>query len=423
MMTTGRTGGNGAGGYVVGVSSVNGRRLEIEEHSKWLGQRGLSEGTQGSYGRTLRQLERWLNLLGSDLVNTTPQQLRDWRESLKVAPNSVINYVTGIRSFYRWAQITGLIPINPSVDIPIPSRRKGRPRPISDDLLRQAILNAPRRIRPWLFLAALAGLRCAEIAGLRREDILDSADDPVIIVMGKGGKERIIPLSPQLWHELLEYGLPKSGIIFPRYDGAKGANKPKMLSRITNDYLRSVEITETLHQLRHRFGTKAYAVHKDLRVVQELMGHASPSTTAGYADYCNEDAISTVLGVQLDLRESQPDRRKLPVDAPGQQVDRTPDRIIRPRVDEGEPPVPLRRRELTMGGFKLTEQHGPAHDYPVRKPGHRATTVSAVKPQKSVYTLQIPHTAVQLNLHHGLNVTARETPTSSGRRSRRRRVS
>jgi hypothetical protein len=45
-----------------------------------------------------------------------------------------------------------------------------------------------------------------------------------------------------------------------------------------------------------------------------------------------------------------------------------------------------------------------------------------VKPQKSVYTLKIPHSAVQLNLHHGLNLTARETPTSSGRRARRRRA-
>lgn len=403
---------------MMGVSSVNEQRATLEEHRRWLGQRGLSERTKESYGRTLRQLSVWLESRGSGLLTATPQQLRDWRESLTVEPNSVLTYVTGVRSFYRWAQLTERLVVDPTVDIPLPKRRKGRPRPINDDLLRRAILNAPKRIRPWLILAALAGLRCAEIAGLCREDILDNADQPVIIVMGKGGKERIVPLSPQIWDELVSYGLPKYGPVFLRRDGQHGPNTPKMLSQIANAFLRSIGITETLHQLRHRFGTKAFRVHRDLRVVQELMGHSSPTTTAGYADYSNEDALSTILGVQLDLAE--PDRGELPIDPPRQQIGRTPDRVIRPRMNEGEPPGPLRRRQLTVRGFQLAEQHGPAHDYPVRKPGHRTTAVGAVKPQKSVYTLKIPDSVIQLNLFHELCVTARATPMSGGRRSRRR---
>lgn len=395
-------------------------RSEIGEHQQWLKQRGLSPRTKEAYKQVLLRLSIWLEFRSSGLLTATPQELMDWRASLTVKGNSVLSYMTAVKSFYSWAQQTGLVPVRPDVDVPVPKVRKGRPRPISEERLRVALLNAPLRIRPWLFLAALAGLRCAEIAGLRREDILDTADEPVIIVMGKGRKERIVPLSPQLWQELLNHGLPNSGILFPRYDGRRGQNNPKMLSQLVNDYLKSVGIAETLHQLRHRFGTRAFRVHKDLRVVQELMGHADPATTALYTDYCKEDAISTVRGIQIDL---QSDGGKLPVDPPGQQVSRTPDGIVRPRVDEGEPPAPLRRRELTMGGFKLAEQHGPAHDYPVRKPGHRTTTVSAVKAQKSVYTLQLTNTAIQLNLHHELNFTARATPRSSGRRSRRRRAS
>jgi hypothetical protein len=240
----------------------------------------------------------------------------------------------------------------------------------------------------------------------------------VIIVMGKGCKERIVPLSPQLWHELVAYGLPRSGIIFLRHDGRHGQNSPKLVSQLVNAYLKSIDVTETLHQLRHRFATRAFGVHKDIRVVQELMGHASPATTALYADYCRAEAISTVLGVQIDL--SEPDGSKFPLDPPGRQVARTPDAIVRPRMDQGEPPGPLRSRGVTVGGFKLAEQHGPAHDYPVRKPGLRPAAIGAVKPQKSVFTLKVPYTVFQLNLFHELTVTARANPRSGGPRSRQR---
>jgi integrase/recombinase XerC len=247
------------------------------------------------------------------------------------------------------------VPVRPDIDVPLPKARKGRPRPISEEQLRVAILNAPRRIRPWLVLAALAGLRCAEIAGLRREDLLDTADEPVIIVMGKGRKERIVPLSPQLWRELVDYGLPRRGIVFLRRDGQRGQNDPKLVSQLANAYLKSVGVNETLHQLRHRFATQAYAVHKDLRVVQELMGHADPATTARYAEYCKKAAISTVHGIQIDL---QGDGGEFPLDPTGPQIGRTPDGIVGPRVDQGKPPVPLGRRRVTVGGFQLTKVLG-----------------------------------------------------------------
>jgi integrase/recombinase XerC len=411
----------GIGGDVRGDAGLRvATRSEIGEHQQWLEQRGLSPRTTEAYGRVLLRLSIWLEVRSSGLLTATPQELMDWREGLTVSSNSVLSYMTAVKSFYSWAQASGRVIVRPDVDVPLPKIRKGRPRPISEERLRVAILNAPKRIRPWLFLAALAGLRCAEIAGLRREDLLDTADEPVIIVMGKGRKERIVPLSPQLWQELTDYGLPKFGIVFLRYDGQRGQNNPKLLSQLVNNYLRSVGIAETLHQLRHRFGTRAFRVHKDLRVVQELMGHADPATTALYADYCRSEAISTVLGVQIDLGES--DGGKLPVDPPGQEVSRTPDGIVGPRVDEGEPPVALSLSPVPVGRFKFAPYDGPAHDYPVRKPGTRPARVLNVEPKKTVLTLQVPHGRVQLNFSHGLLFTGPVMPRSSGQRSRRRRA-
>ena len=74
-------------------------------------------------------------------------------------------------------------------------------------------------------------------------------------------------------------------------DRARG---PVQISHLCNQHLHDCGIAATLHQLRHRFGTGTYRVTRDLRVVQELLGHESVSTTAGYAAYDKADAIRAV---------------------------------------------------------------------------------------------------------------------------------
>ena len=177
--------------------------------------------------------------------------------------------------------------------------RSGRtiPRPIGDDDLFAALETAPPRVRPWLVLAAWAGLRAKEIALLRRECVLDTLARPALLIATdatKGRNERIVPLSPFVVGELRAAGLPASGWVFRRQDGHYGPNTPAKLSHLANRHLHGCGINATLHQLRHRFGTEAYRSGHDLRAVQELMGHASPETTAGYAAYANESAIAAV---------------------------------------------------------------------------------------------------------------------------------
>ena len=104
--------------------------------------------------------------------------------------------------------------------------------------------------------------------------------------------------------ELHAYGLPKTGWVFRRRDGAPGPNRPWTVSHLSNEYLHEQGISATLHQLRHRFGTVAYQARRDLRMVQELLGHSSPATTAGYAAYAHTDAADVVeqLPVPRHLR-------------------------------------------------------------------------------------------------------------------------
>ena len=82
--------------------------------------------------------------------------------------------------------------------------------------------------------------------------------------------------------ELAAARLPASGYLFRRHDGAPGPNAPGLVSQLAARALRDAGVSATLHQLRHRFGTRTYQASHDIRVVQELMGHQSPVTTAAY---------------------------------------------------------------------------------------------------------------------------------------------
>ena len=145
-----------------------------------------------------------------------------------------------------------------------------------------------------LVLAAYEGCRAVELARLDRADVLDTADPPVLIVHGKGDKERLLPLAPAVLDELRRYGMPKQGPVFPRRDGQVGHNTATRISNIVSEYLHDQHLPMTLHQCRHRFATDAYRASHDLRLVQELLGHANPATTAGYAAFAPADAVTVV---------------------------------------------------------------------------------------------------------------------------------
>jgi len=233
-----------------------------------------------------------------NLLDAAPADLAAWRESLTVAPSTVVAYVSHAQGFYAWAQNTGLIAANPAAGLPVPRLGRRIPRPISEPDLLAALGRAPRRVRPWLVLAGWAGLRAKEIAYLRRENVLDTAWMPVLVVAAdatKGRDERVVPMSGFVVAELAAYGLPAAGWVFRRHDGQRGPNKPWLVSHLANRCLHEAGSPATLHSLRHRFLTQAYQVSHDLRLVQELAGHASITSTTGYVAW---DQGAAVLAVE-----------------------------------------------------------------------------------------------------------------------------
>lgn len=280
-----------------------GRRV-LAEHLEYLRLRGLAPATI----RRRRTVLRWVqeSLPHHDLMRATPRQLQAWRAGLNVAPDAVSVYVSHVSQFYRWAVAQGLLDGSPAASLPAPRRSHPLPRPIGERELLEAVAAAPPRIRPWLVLAGWAGLRAKEIALLRREHVLDQRRPPVLLVDAgatKGHAERLVPLSPFVLSELGPH-LHGRGFVFRRADGRPGPNTPATVSQIANDHLHGCGIAATLHQLRHRFATQAYHASRDLRVVQELLGHRSLRTTAGYAAYDRAAAVAAVYAVPAPGRRA-----------------------------------------------------------------------------------------------------------------------
>lgn len=201
-----------------------------------------------------------------------------------IVPATRYSWLSHLSSFYLWAIREEIGTVDPTAQIRRPKVNKGLPRPAPDDELRRALEVANPRERCWLLLASLMGLRCQEIAGIRREDVVD-AQGQLMIAKGKGGKERMVPLHPDVLAALRGLPMPRAGWVFTRPRG--GPYSPSHLSQEFNKFLRrpNGDRHAKAHQLRHWFGTSFYAQTHDIRMTQAMLGHQNPATTAIYTAF------------------------------------------------------------------------------------------------------------------------------------------
>ena len=269
----------------------------MRAHLRHLAARGLSaDNTIRSRQNNLRRLA--ISIAPVGLLEATEEDIAAWRASLTVTPDTAAGYISHIQQFYAWACKNGHIAADPAASLPMPRVSRRLPRPIAEDDLMAALDCAPVRIRSWLILAAWCGLRAKEIALLRGENVLLRATPPILLIASeatKGRRERTVPLSRYAVAELAAAHLPVRGLAFLKVTG--DPLPPNMVSKLCNQHLHDCGIPATLHQLRHRFGTQTYAAGHDLRVVQELLGHASPMTTAGYAAWDRAEAAAAVEAI------------------------------------------------------------------------------------------------------------------------------
>ena len=265
--------------------------------------RDLSPLTITDRRAVIYRLARWLHPVS--VLDASSADIAAWRASLTVGSKAVLTYAGHVREFYRFAVDAGYLDASPATSLRLPRPSRRLPRPVAEDDLTAALQCASPRVRPWLVLAGWAGFRACEIAYLRRENVIDTGPSPVLLVAEdatKGRRERIVEMSPFVLEELRLAGLPARGWVFRRCDGQRGPNMPWLVSRLANITLRDAGSAATLHMCRHRFLTQVYQQTRDIRLVQELAGHASSRTTDGYAGYSRAGAAEAVASLPVPAR-------------------------------------------------------------------------------------------------------------------------
>lgn len=268
----------------------------------------LRELTREAYGRDLRQFARWLLAASLTFAAVERATLETYAGSLEklLGRASVARHLSSLRGFFAWRHREGLSQQNPAVDLEGPRLQRALPDILTVLEVEQLIVSAsgtsPSALRDVAMLetAYSCGLRVSELVGLRRAHV--DLDDAIVWVDGKGGKRRFVPFGARARKALLTW-LTEGRLLIRGFDEHK---KPRPLPEAAQDYIflnqqgrpltrfgfwtllrkylqsSGIEKAVTPHTFRHTFATHLLEGGADIRVVQELLGHASISTTEIY---------------------------------------------------------------------------------------------------------------------------------------------
>ncbi|GAA1948351.1 site-specific tyrosine recombinase XerD [Microbacterium deminutum] len=275
-------------------------------------ERGLSDHTVAAYRRDLGGYVAWLAEHGvADSNAVTPELVAEFaadRASAQppVAASSLARLQSSVRGLHRFLAREGLEPVDPSTRLRPPKQPQRLPKALTIDQV-ERLLDAPEREtilglrdRALLELLYATGARVSEIVQL---DVDDLAHGDVLRVRGKGSKERIVPVGSYARAAVDAYltrarpELSRRGRATPRlFLGARGAPLSRQSAwLVIQDAAERADLTAHVspHTLRHSFATHLLQGGADVRVVQELLGHASVATTQIYT-HVSVDALRDV---------------------------------------------------------------------------------------------------------------------------------
>lgn len=197
-------------------------------------------------------------------------------------------------SFFDWCCREGHADHNPAEALPKVAGSSPRPKPATDEVWADLIAHAQPRELLMARLACEAGMRRAEVALSHRDDLLDGIDGPALVVHGKGGKQRVVPITDDL-ADAIRAHCPAGGYLFPgQIDGHISAMYVgKLISAL-------MPPGWSMHKLRHRFATRGYQGTGNLRAVQEALGHASVATTQRYTAVAARDLRAVALAAATE---------------------------------------------------------------------------------------------------------------------------
>lgn len=285
--------------------------LDAEEFLAWMSnERGRSINTIRAYRRDLRRYQRWLTLRGRTMRDVTHDDLTELvadRRASDAATSSIARQIAAIRMLHRYLATEQVRPDDPTTRLDGVRVPSGIPKPLSEEqvgsLLDAVVGNEPlhRRDRALLELLYGTGARISEVVGLSIGDI--DFDDTLVRLFGKGSKERIVPFGGAAGRALDEWFSPSgrarmvpdrwkrrgdAEAVFLNQRGGRLSRQGAWL--VIKKYGDRAGITDHLspHVLRHSCATHLLDHGADLRIVQEMLGHSSISTTQVYTRVSQE---------------------------------------------------------------------------------------------------------------------------------------
>jgi integrase/recombinase XerD len=269
----------------------------------WM-ERGLSSNTLAAYRADLAALARWLAARGAVLARTGRGDLMEFiaaRVNAGARPRSTARQLSSFRRFFRYLVREGVLREDPTAQIAMPKIGRSLPRSLSEGEV-ESLLAAPAvadplgyRDRTMLELLYATGLRVSELVNLKLAQV--NVPQGVIRVLGKGNRERLIPLGEEAVRWLKAFIAGARGEIlldratdylFPTRRGDRMTRQA--FWHIIKRYARKAGVDRELspHTLRHAFATHLLNHGADLRVVQMLLGHSDLSTTQIYTHVARE---------------------------------------------------------------------------------------------------------------------------------------
>ena len=267
----------------------------------WM-ERGLAENTLAAYRADLRRFSSWLGQRDRELVTATRADVLEYLAGLSASPpRSIARRLSSLRRFYQYLMRQARIDADPCARVETPRIGRSLPNALSESEV-DALLQAPDpaareglRDRTMLELLYATGLRVSELVNLKLGQI--NHEQGVVRVVGKGGKERLVPLGEAALEWLERYlreARPRLRVagsgdaLFPSPRG--GAISRQAFWYAIKRYAIIAGISKPIspHSLRHAFATHLLNHGADLRVVQLLLGHSDISTTQIYTHVARE---------------------------------------------------------------------------------------------------------------------------------------
>jgi integrase/recombinase XerD len=269
----------------------------------WM-ERGLSSNTLAAYRADLVALHRWLSERPVTLSLCGRSELMDFiaaRVKGGSRPRSTARQLSSFRRFFRWMVREGIVSEDPTAQIAMPKIGRSLPRSLSEAEV-ESLLNAPAvsdplgyRDRTMLEVLYATGLRVSELVSLKLGQV--NMNQGVVRVLGKGNRERLIPLGEEAvrWLKAFMSGARNDILLDRSTDYLFPTRRGDRMTRqafwhIIKRYARKAGVDRDLspHTLRHAFATHLLNHGADLRVVQMLLGHSDLSTTQIYTHVARE---------------------------------------------------------------------------------------------------------------------------------------